>query len=237
MTHSPQKPALHQAWRDLCFLHWEMPVAAAQALLPEGLAADCFEGKTHIGLVPFAMRGIRPWWCPKLPHFSDFLEMNLRLYCHDRAGRAGVWFISLDCDRAAAVWGARGLWNLNYRHARMDMRSSGNRHHFTCLRRGEKEQACFAWQADAVPAPAAPGTLEHFLVERYRLFVQGRDGVLRCGEVRHAPYAVAPARLDAWSAAPFGWNGLAAPPGPPVSALASPGVAVEVFALKPVENP
>ncbi|HAY10466.1 MAG TPA: DUF2071 domain-containing protein, partial [Thauera sp.] len=44
---------------------------------------------------------------PPVPWLSYFLELNLRTYVHDDAGRPGIWFYSLDCNRALAVWVAR----------------------------------------------------------------------------------------------------------------------------------
>jgi uncharacterized protein YqjF (DUF2071 family) len=46
-----------------------------------------------------------------------------------------------------------------------------------------------------VPRPAAPGTLEHFLVERYILYAAASDG-LRRARVHHAPYPLQPGVLD-----------------------------------------
>jgi uncharacterized protein YqjF (DUF2071 family) len=44
----------------------------------------------------------------------------------------------------------------------------------------------------APAVPATPGTLEHFLVERYILFAQDRHGRMRTGEVHHEPYQIRP---------------------------------------------
>ena len=38
-----------------------------------------------------------------------FQELNVRTYAVDHTGRPGVWFYSLDCNRALAVLGARVL--------------------------------------------------------------------------------------------------------------------------------
>ncbi|MBX3416895.1 MAG: DUF2071 domain-containing protein [Pirellulaceae bacterium] len=68
-------------------------------------------------------------------------------------------------------------------------------------------------------APAEPGTLEHFLVERYRLFAVDRREVLRTGIVHHAPYQLslvqdgvisenfssAPGLFESLSAVPDHW--------------------------------
>lgn len=231
------RAAMRHRWHNLCFLHWEIPVETSQALLPEGLFADCFDGKAHVGIVAFGLSGIRPWWSPAIPHLSEFLELNVRLYCHDGAGHAGIYFLSLDCDRAAAVWGARCVWGLPYTHAHIASMNQADATHFRCRRRGEAQAATFAWRPTAPAAVPAPGTLEHFLVDRYRLFVRDKRGVVRHGDVFHPPYEVAPVALDAWSGEPLGWDGLPVPEDAPMSALVCPGVDVEVFALKRLEKP
>ena len=85
-------PVMFQQWRDLLFLHWEYPATAIQVTLPEGLFVDTFGGKAYLGVVPFFMGNIRPRFLPAVPGISDFMEMNLRTYVHDRAGMPGVWF-------------------------------------------------------------------------------------------------------------------------------------------------
>lgn len=227
------RPAMHHQWHDLLFLHWEVPPPWVQERLPAGLLVDTFHGRAHVGIVCFKMRGTRPWWAPAIPGLSDFLEMNVRVYCHDGAGRHGVYFLSLDCHQPLAVWGARALWSLNYRLASMSTRPHEDGWHFSARRRGQAEAARFAWTHDGPPAPTRPGTLEHFLVDRWLLFVR-RGGRLLSGEVHHPPYRVSAARLAEHTSLPIAWNGAAAPDGPPVSALCCPGkVAVEVFGLRP----
>ena len=67
-TLEPDQPVvLVQDWHHLLFLHWEIPVAELQALLPRRLTVDTFEGKAYIGLVPFTMTGVRPMLAPPLP--------------------------------------------------------------------------------------------------------------------------------------------------------------------------
>jgi uncharacterized protein YqjF (DUF2071 family) len=43
---------------------------------------------------------------------------------------------------------------------------------------------------------AAPGTLEHFLTERYCLYTVDRDDRLRRADIHHAPWPLQPARAD-----------------------------------------
>ena len=113
------RPVMYQQWSDLLFLHWEYSAAVIQATLPEGLFVDTFGGKAYLGVVPFFMRNIRPRFLPAVPGISDFMEMNLRTYVHNRAGIPGVWFYSLDANQWLAVKIARRFFHLPYEHAEM----------------------------------------------------------------------------------------------------------------------
>ncbi|HSG72953.1 MAG TPA: DUF2071 domain-containing protein, partial [Planctomycetaceae bacterium] len=109
----------YHTWLDLLFLHWRVPADEIQALLPPELTVDTFEGDAWVGLVPFKMRKIRPWWSPPVPGISNFYETNVRTYVHHRGKDPGVWFFSLDASSSLAVSVARWRWNLNYFKATM----------------------------------------------------------------------------------------------------------------------
>ncbi|MFZ9792062.1 MAG: DUF2071 domain-containing protein, partial [Gemmataceae bacterium] len=72
-----ENTAGYQRWSDLTFLHWRVPVDAIQVHLPRGLAVETFDGSAWIGLVPFSMERVRPWWSPPVPGISWFLETNI----------------------------------------------------------------------------------------------------------------------------------------------------------------
>ena len=115
-----------QRWTDLLFLHWALPPDVIQKTLPEGLAVDTFDDRAWVGIVPFFMEDIRPAGLPSVPWLSSFLELNVRTYVRDAAGRPGVWFYSLDCNRWMAVEVARRAFHLSYQHAVMEARTSAD---------------------------------------------------------------------------------------------------------------
>lgn len=225
-------PAMAQRWEDLLFLHWRADADALRRRLPAGLSLDTYHGEAHVGLVAFAMRGVRPWLLPPLPWISNFLELNVRLYVRGPDGTPGVHFLSLDCDRDLAVRIAQAAFHLPYRHATMRRRQEGGALRYSCRRGGESATADLAWKPHGPAVPAAAGTLEHFLAERYAFFTARPDGRLLRGDVRHAPYPVQAAGLGTWDSRPLAWDGLAVD-GPPCHAMASPGVAVRCWSLRP----
>jgi uncharacterized protein len=80
------------------------------------------------------------------------------------------------------------------------------------------------------PAPAAPGTLDHFLIERYILY-SSHAGHLFRGRVHHHPYPVQPARLQHLEENYLAAAGLTPEAIAPLVHYAS-GVSVEVFGLE-----
>ena len=116
-TYQPnRKVGGHQKWRQLLFMHWPVPIEELRPLVPERLSLDLWEGKAYLGVVPFIMRDVAPWWLPSFFAFN-FLETNLRTYVHLDGEEPGVYFFSLDAASRLAVWAARMGWGLPYFYA------------------------------------------------------------------------------------------------------------------------
>ena len=224
-----RRPVMRQRWDDLFFLHWEYSAAAIQARLPSGLTVDTFEDKAYLGVVGFRMNAVRPLGLPALPWLSYFNELNVRTYVRDAAGEPGVWFFSLDCDRAPAVVIARAGFGLPYEHAAM---SFGPALAQSCRRQGAQETARFAWSVVSSPQIAVPGSLEFHLAERYSFFSVRRGRLVR-GQVHHAPYELSQASTTAWSDLPLRWDGFDVGSRAPDFSHCCQGVAIEAFSLVP----
>ncbi|RFC43634.1 MAG: hypothetical protein DUW69_002162 [Verrucomicrobia bacterium] len=228
---------MRQQWVHLLFLHWAWDAAAVQDTLPAGLTVDTFEGRAWIGLVPFFMRRVRPAGFPAVPGVSNFLELNVRTYVHDAAGRPGVWFYSLDCNQWLAVKVARGLFHLPYEHAVMsaDISVATGEVDYAAGRCGQAEESRFLYRATGPGRAAEPGSLEFFLVERYTLFAHAaRRQRLYAGRVAHEPYRVAGAEVPVWDDGMMRLAGFDAAGRPPDHRCTAAAVDVEVFPLRRV---
>lgn len=236
----PEGPrAGYHSWQKLSFLHWEVPVSVLQGRVHPSLTIDTFEGRAFIGLVAFTMKDIQLRGLPKVPTMTNFHETNVRTYVHYKGQNPGVWFFSLDAASKLCVLGARATYHLPYHFADMHLREEGQRIHYHSDRKWPKPApaSCdlVVERGREAPAPAAPGSLEEFLCERYLLYSE-KNGALYRGQVFHEPYPltsaattrVEPGLLSALSLHDEPW-------GAPMSTLYSAGVSVDVFAIEKVE--
>ena len=222
-----------QRWRDLLFMHWPVPVELVRPLVPKRLSLDLFEGQLYVGLVPFAMMEVAPSWLPGALAL-DFLECNLRTYVHLDGEAPGVWFFSLEAASWLAVQAARAGWGLPYHHAAMtSVLDRGHRVYETVRRGGGDPRLLVRYSTGEYLGPSQPATLEYFLLERYLLYAARGERIQR-GQVHHSPYPTHRATVHEVDDQLMAAAGLPAPQGLPPLVHFSPGVDVEVFALKDV---
>jgi uncharacterized protein len=187
-------------WHDLLLIHWRVDPALLRPHIPKSLELETYDGSAWLGVVPFWMSGIRARFTPPDPGLSRFPELNVRTYV-TAEGKPGVWFFSLDAANRVAVRAARWTFNLNYFDARMrcdvDAATSEVCYSSTRTHRGEPPAAFEATYAPTGPPfTAAPGSLDHFLAERYCLYAAAPDGRTFRGEIAHRPWPLQPARLE-----------------------------------------
>jgi uncharacterized protein len=227
------RAALRQSWLELLFLHWSVPTEALRPLVPGHLEIDTYEGRAFVGLVPFTMTGVRPAWAPAVPGLSNFHEVNVRTYVHLDGREPGVWFLSLDASSRVAVLVARATYHLPYRFARMSLtHGPGGEVRYSSRRLwpGPTPARCTMRYGPVGPtAPAAPGSLDHFLVERYVLYAERRGRLLR-GRVHHTPYPLQAATVEDLDESLLAAAGVRRGSEAPLAHYAK-GVSVEVFGL------
>ena len=213
-------------WEQLTFLHWPYDPEVVQALLPDGLSVEPYDGRAWVGLVPFHMT-VRAPGVPPLPWLSYFPETNVRTYVTGLDGVSGVWFFSLDASRLPAVIGGRAL-NLRYCWSRMRLGRRGAVVRYRCERR---------WPGGAArndtevvvgePIPAGELTeLDHYLTARFRLWTVLGGRPVRM-QAYHEPWPLRRAAVRRLDDTLVRAAGLPAPTGDPIVHF-SDGVEVSI---------
>jgi uncharacterized protein len=161
-----------QKWHDLLFAHWRCPISDLRPLIPAALEIETYDGDAWISVIPFYMTGVRMRMAPPVPTANEFPELNVRTYV-TLDERPGIWFFSLDCESTLAVIGARVGVYLPYFRADMRFKRAN----------GSIEYDSQRWSINGAPAAFSatyrgtgdvyapePGSLDHFLTERYSLY-------------------------------------------------------------------
>ena len=120
-----------------------------------------------------------------------------------RGDKPGIWFFSLDASSQLAVEAARRLYRLPYFRADISVRRRGDELVYDCSRDDGKAFSA-AYGPDGGAFAAEPGSLEHFLTERYCLYAE-HEGELYRAEIHHRPWPLqtAEARIDLNTMPPF----------------------------------
>ncbi len=181
-----------QRWEQLLFAHWPVEPREIRRLLAPSVEPDVRDGTAWVAIVAFLMVGTRAHSGPSWSGLAPIPELNVRTYV--RVGDVpGVWFLTLDTNSALFVAIGRALYGLRYRLSRMAAVVDGDAVHYLSSA-GNAAFAC-TYAPTGPPAHARAGSLEHFLVERYRLFAE-RHGRLITARVTHEPWPLQRARAD-----------------------------------------
>jgi uncharacterized protein YqjF (DUF2071 family) len=207
-----------QNWHDLLFAHWPIDAALLRPHIPAGLTVDTFADQAWIAVVPFRMSGVRLRATPSLPGFSAFPELNVRTYVVAE-NKPGVWFFSLDAQNAIAVAAARAWFHLPYFRARMQCNDIAGWINYASERthRGAVPAILQAkYRPMAGVFESQPGTLEHFLTERYCLYSADSHGKIFRGEIHHRPWQLQSAEAAFQQNSMTEAAGIALPAGKPL---------------------
>jgi uncharacterized protein YqjF (DUF2071 family) len=178
-----------QHWNDVLFLHWPVPTTVLRSQIPTSLEIDTHEGLAWVSLVLFRLR-VRRRWLPFLPGLSNLVEANLRTYvrCRDQPG---IWFLSVYADNAWAIRLAKLLTAMPYIHAVMGYRCCGVESEFTVRQASSsRSELTLTFQTKLDQRTATAGTLDAWLLERYRLYITDRRQRLLQADVAHPPWEI-----------------------------------------------
>lgn len=218
--------SLAMGWRYLLFENWRVDPTLIDAHLPESLEVDTYDGNAWLSIVPFVNVALRPngfpsWAGASLP------ELNVRTYVRYE-NIPGVYFFSLDAQGIISVLGARILHRLPYYYARISLDTSDDGIRFSSRRRhpGARPAQYRAWyRPKGQPFAATEDPLTEFLFERYRLYTEDMDGMIRYTAVEHDPWIVRDVDTEVRAQSMLRASGFERPKGEPIYYY-SPGLNV-----------
>jgi uncharacterized protein YqjF (DUF2071 family) len=173
-----------QTWLGLAFLHWRVDRDELVRRISPAVELETFDGSAWLGITPFVLADFRLRGLPPLPRLSTFPELNVRTYV-TKDEKPGIWFFSLDAASSLAVEGAKRLYKLPYRRARMRCERSSEGVRFESRRTGAEFAAEYRGTGELFQA--GPGSLAEFLTERYCLYTTD-GGRLYRAEIHHPPW-------------------------------------------------
>jgi hypothetical protein len=174
-----------QTCDDLLFAHWRVDADVLRPHVPERLSIDEHDGTAWLGVTPFVVSGLRARGTVPLPYVSSFRQLNVRTYV-TLDDKPGIWFLSLDASSRFAVAAARRLYRLPYFRAEITIERSGERLLYECVRSEDKAFSA-GYRGLGAPRAPEPGSVEHFLVERFCLYAEYGGRLFRA-EIHHRPW-------------------------------------------------
>jgi uncharacterized protein len=194
---SPAGWTLAETRRDVLFASWPVPLDALARQLPPGLPLDTFEGEAWLTLVACRLEALRLRGLPPLPGLSSGPQLEVCTYV-SLDDRPGIWLFSVDRGRQALV--EAGKRSLRLPAYRADFTTGPGA--FAAERDGLAFRV--RYQTGGPELTPKPGTLDHFLTERYALCTDD-GGRLYRAELNHRPWSLRRARctVEAATIAPL----------------------------------
>ncbi|XMO88068.1 DUF2071 domain-containing protein [Algibacter sp. AS12] len=170
----------YQEWNKAVFLHWEVTPELIKPLLPKPLVVDTLYDKTWVSLVAFNMNNIGVRSLPKIPHISDFQEINIRIYVVYN-GKPSVYFLSMEGSKKTSCKVLKTLSKFPYRHSKMSRNAS------TFTSENNIFNDTFYIKYERNEAPIKKDQTDLWLTERYAVFQDYKKHIIEY-DVHHVEW-------------------------------------------------
>jgi hypothetical protein len=178
---------------EMLFLSWPVEPATIADRIPAGLTLETFEHRAWITLIPFRMERMRARGLPPIPPFSRYSELDCLTYVR-RGPATGIWFFRIDAGTLVGATMGRLLFGLPYNHSRVSLDLDGEWRRFVSIGRadptGKQPELRVNYTPKGPLHTATPGTLAHFIVERFVMFSRSGRGTLLSGREARAPRSI-----------------------------------------------
>ncbi|MFC4722704.1 YqjF family protein [Geojedonia litorea] len=185
----PTRPwKFYQEWNKALFFHWEVDPILIQELLPKGIELDIINGKTWISLVAFNMNHVGVRSILKIPHISDFHEINIRIYVRFN-NKPGVYFLSMEGSKRSSCRVLKTLSRFPYEYAEMK-RTETNYMSFN-----RKQDNYFNTTYKIENPPIIKDEIDVWLTERYAVFQDYKKSIITY-DVHHLEWPLYNLNID-----------------------------------------
>lgn len=159
--------------KKVLFVHWPVDRQRLRSFVPSTLEIDTFDGSAWVTAVAYRVTEAR-FTAVKATPIRDFPQLNFRTYVR-LDGDPGVYFFTLDTSDILGGMFGKLIAHLPFRRAKMEMAEDADGTISFRSRRTEAGSAPTSFDVEYRPhdeeaSPSEPGSLDEFLVERYRYF-------------------------------------------------------------------
>lgn len=170
----------YQEWNKAIFLHWELEPEIVEQLIPKSVSLDTIDGKAWVSLVAFDMNHIGIRSLPKLPHISDFHEINIRTYIKCK-NKPSVYFLSMEGSKRSSCNILKAISKFPYVHSKM------KRNDFSYQSINSIDNNSFEMVYRTKMKPAQKNITDRWLTERYAVFQEHRNKLIEY-DVHHVEW-------------------------------------------------
>lgn len=170
----------YQEWNKAIFLHWEHEPELIQPFLPQSFSLDTIDGKAWVSLVAFNMNHIGIRSLPKMPHISDFHEINIRTYIICK-NKPSVYFLSMEGSKRSSCNILKDMSKFPYVHSKM------KRTDFNYESKNALEQNKFEIVYRKQLKPFQKNKTDRWLTERYAVFQEYKNKLIEY-DVHHVEW-------------------------------------------------
>ena len=172
----------YQEWNNAIFFHWEVESELIKPLLPEGINLDTINDKTWVSLVAFDMNHIGIRSIPKMPHISDFHEINIRVYitCNEKPS---VYFLNMEGSKRTSCSVLKMVSKFPYRYSKM------NRNNFSYKSKNEPNNDSFYTEYRLDHNVINKDKTDLWLTERYAVFQDYKGKIIEY-DVHHIEWPI-----------------------------------------------
>lgn len=175
-----------QTWKNILFIHFPVSADLLKKYVPSPFTLDLYGGKSWISLVAFQALHSRLRGMPKFLSIGPYYQLNVRTYV-TFGDKRGVFFFTIYANKRSPIVGGR-LFSLPFQEAEILFSPQQKKyilqHEKLTQTKIHLNTMNFQYDPTAKPFFTKKGSLDHWLTERYHLWLIHRNKII-CLPISH----------------------------------------------------